>query len=103
MLSKKERRGLVQQIEKSRLELGHGFIFVESQWRVTFANHHYDVDKVFYNKILCSYVLIELKITKLMPEAVGQLKLYMLDKEQLIRQVEIVFERCHEENQSRGG
>jgi predicted nuclease of restriction endonuclease-like (RecB) superfamily len=32
---------------------------------------------VFYNKILRSYVLIELKITKLIPEAVGQLNIYI--------------------------
>ena len=32
---------------------------------------------VFYNKILRSFVLIELKTTKLMPEAVGQLNMYL--------------------------
>ena len=141
-------RALVQQIEKFLLELGRGFMFVGTQQRVTFANHHYYVDMVFYNKILRSYVLIELKTTKLMPEAVGQLNmylnyyanevndqddnppigiilctdkgnfdvqyalgglsnqifaskyvLYMPDKEQLIRQVEAVLEKWHEERQ----
>lgn len=136
---------LVQQIEKFLLELGRGFMFVGTQQRVTFANHHYYVDMVFYNKILRSYVLIELKTTKLMPEAVGQLNmylnyyanevndsddnppigiilctdkgnfdvqyalgglsnqifaskyvLYMPDKEQLIRQVETVLEKWHQ-------
>lgn len=139
-------RALVQQIEKFLLELGRGFMFVGTQQRVTFANHHYYVDMVFYNKILRSYVLIELKTTKLMPEAVGQLNmylnyyanevndaddnppigiilctdkgnfdvqyalgglsnqifaskyvLYMPDKEQLIRQVEAVLDRWHNE------
>ncbi len=70
-------RALVQQIEKFLLELGRGFMFVGTQQRVTFANHHYYVDMVFYNKILRSYVLIELKTTKLMPEAVGQLNMYL--------------------------
>lgn len=32
---------------------------------------------VFYNKNLRAYVLIELKATKLMPEAVGQLNMYL--------------------------
>ena len=142
-------RALVQQIEKFLLELGRGFMFVGTQQRVTFANHHYYVDMVFYNKILRSYVLIELKTTKLMPEAVGQLNmylnyyanevndeddnppigiilctdkgnfdvqyalgglsnqifaskyvLYMPDKEQLIRQVEAVLEKWHEEKET---
>lgn len=70
-------KALVEQIEKFLLELGRGFMFVGTQQRVTFANHHYYVDMVFYNKILRSYVLIELKTTKLMPEAVGQLNMYL--------------------------
>lgn len=32
---------------------------------------------VFYNKILRAYVLIELKTTKLTPEAAGQLNMYL--------------------------
>ncbi len=68
---------LVAQIEKFLLELGRGFMFVGTQQRVTYNNQHYYVDMVFYNKILRSYVLIELKTTKLMPEAAGQLNMYL--------------------------
>ena len=68
---------LFRQIEKFLLELGKGFMFVGTQQRVTFGNTHYYVDMVFYNKILRSYVLIELKTIKLMPEAVGQLNMYL--------------------------
>ena len=68
---------LVRQIEKFLLELGKGFMFVGTQQRITFGNTHYYVDMVFYNKILRSYVLIELKTIKLMPEAVGQLNMYL--------------------------
>ncbi|MDO5649454.1 MAG: PDDEXK nuclease domain-containing protein [Gallicola sp.] len=70
-------KALVIQIEKFLLELGKGFMYVGSQQRVTLANNHYYVDMVFYNKILRSYVLIELKTGKLMPEAVGQLNMYL--------------------------
>ena len=70
-------KALVEQIEKFLLELGRGFMFVGTQQRITFGNHHYYVDMVFYNKILHSYVLIELKTTKLMPDAVGQLNMYL--------------------------
>jgi len=68
---------LVKQIEKFLLELGRGFMFVGTQQRVTINNTHYYVDMVFYNKPLKSYVLIELKTTKLMPEAAGQLNMYL--------------------------
>ena len=70
-------RALVQQIEKFLLELGRGFMFVGTQQRVTVNNAHYYVDMAFYNKILRAYVLIELKTTKLTPEAVGQINLYL--------------------------
>lgn len=52
-------------------------MYVGSQQRITLGNTHYYVDMVFYNKILRSYVLIELKTGKLMPEAVGQLNMYL--------------------------
>ncbi len=70
-------KALVAQIEKFLLELGRGFMFVGTQQRITLNNIHYYVDMVFYNKILRAYVLIELKTTKLMAEAVGQLNMYL--------------------------
>ena len=70
-------KALLNQIEKFLLELGRGFMFVGTQQRVTINNTHYYVDMVFYNKPLKSYVLIELKTTKLMPEAAGQLNMYL--------------------------
>ena len=77
MLESDLERALVQQIEKFLLELGRGFMFVGTQQRVTINNTHYYVDMAFYNKILRAYVLIELKTTKLTPEAAGQINLYL--------------------------
>lgn len=70
-------KALVRQLENFMLELGRGFMFVGTQQRVTLNNTHYYVDMVFYNKELHAYVLIELKTIKLMPEAVGQLNMYL--------------------------
>ena len=70
-------KALIQQIEKFLLELGRGFMFVGKQQRITINNTHYFADMVFYNKLLKSYVIIELKTSKLMPEAVGQLNMYL--------------------------
>lgn len=70
-------RKLIRQIEDFLLELGKGFMFVGSQQRVTINNTHYYVDMVFYNKILKSYVLIDLKTGKLKPEHVGQINAYL--------------------------
>lgn len=70
-------KALVCQIEKFLLELGRGFMFVGTQQRITLNNTHYYADMVFYNKLLRAYVLIELKTVKLLPEAVGQLNMYL--------------------------
>ncbi|MEG0366198.1 MAG: PDDEXK nuclease domain-containing protein [Coprobacillus sp.] len=77
MLENDLEEALVVQIERFLLELGRGFMFVGTQQRVTINNVHYYADMVFYNKPLKSYVIIELKTTKLMPEAVGQLNMYL--------------------------
>lgn len=79
-------KALVEKIEKFLLELGRGFMFVGTQQRVTLNNTHYYVDMVFYNKPLKSYVLIELKTTKLMPEAAGQLNMYLNYYEQEVNE-----------------
>ena len=68
---------LIRHIEDFLLELGRGFMFVGSQQRITINNNHYYVDMVFYNKILQSYILIELKTTKLNIADGGQLNTYL--------------------------
>jgi len=70
-------RKLIRHIEDFLLELGKGFMFVGSQYRVTINNTHNYVDMVFYNKILKSYILIELKTRKLKASDAGQLNSYL--------------------------
>lgn len=68
---------LFRKLENFFLELGRGFMYVGRQQRITINNTHYYVDMVFYNKILKAYILIELKRTKLTPDAAGQLNMYL--------------------------
>ncbi|MDR1792266.1 MAG: PDDEXK nuclease domain-containing protein [Bacteroidales bacterium] len=68
---------LIMHLEKFLLELGNGFMFVGRQKRITINNTHYYIDLVFYNKILRSYVLIELKTRKLQIEDGGQVNTYL--------------------------
>lgn len=77
MLESDLEKALIRQMERFLLELGKGFMYVGSQQIVTLGNTHYYVDMVFYNKILRSYILIELKTGKLVPETVGQLNMYL--------------------------
>lgn len=68
---------LIKHIEDFLLELGKGFMFVGSQQRITLNNIDYYVDMVFYNKFLKSYVLIDLKMSGLRAENLGQMNLYL--------------------------
>lgn len=77
MLESDLEKALVIKIESFLLELGIGFMFVGTNQRITLNNIHYYVDMVFYNKELHAYVLIELKTIRLMPEAIGQLNMYL--------------------------
>lgn len=53
-------------------------MYVGHQMRITLDdNTHYYVDLVFYNKILRSYVLIDLKSEKMKLEYVGQMNMYV--------------------------
>lgn len=77
MLESDLEKALINHIEDFLLELGRGFMFVGSQQRISIAGMNYYVDMVFYNKILRSYVLIDLKINKLKPENFGQMNMYI--------------------------
>lgn len=70
-------KAIVDHIEDFLLELGRGFMFVGTQQRISIAGMNYYVDMVFYNKILKSYVLIDLKMNKLKPENFGQMNMYV--------------------------
>ncbi|MBQ6887323.1 MAG: YhcG family protein, partial [Lachnospiraceae bacterium] len=66
-------RELIDNLQKFLLELGKGFCFVARQRRITIDGDHYYIDLVFYNYILKSFVLIDLKTHKLTYQDVGQM------------------------------
>ncbi|MBR2804920.1 MAG: DUF1016 family protein [Eggerthellaceae bacterium] len=70
-------KALVAQIEKFMLELGRGFMFVGSNVRIPVGSDKDFADMVFYCKPLRAYVIIELKSTKLLAAAVGQINEYL--------------------------
>ncbi len=70
-------QAIMDHLQKFILELGKGFMFVARQYRISVNNEHYHVDLVFYNKILRSYVLIDLKTEKFNHSDFGQMKFYL--------------------------
>ncbi|MFC6269112.1 PDDEXK nuclease domain-containing protein [Frigoriflavimonas asaccharolytica] len=68
---------LIDKLEHFLLELGTGFTFVSRQERITFNEKHFRVDLVFYNRLLKSFVLIDLKIGELKHQDIGQMQMYV--------------------------
>jgi len=68
---------IINRIEHFLLELGKGFLFEARQKRFTFDGDHFFVDLVFYNRLLRSYVLIDLKIGRLSHQDLGQMQMYV--------------------------
>ena len=68
---------IISRIERFLLELGKGFLFEARQKRFTFDGDHFFVDLVFYNRLLRSYVLIDLKIGRLTHQGLGQMQMYV--------------------------
>lgn len=68
---------LIDKLEHFLLELGKGYAFVGRQVRFTFDDKHFRVDLVFYNRILQSFVLIDLKIGEITHQDLGQMQMYV--------------------------
>lgn len=70
-------QALIEHMKDFLLELGKGFSFVKSQYRISTETSHYYIDLVFYNYILKCFVLIDLKSGKLNHKDVGQMDMYI--------------------------
>lgn len=70
-------RRLVEKIKRFMLELGKGFSFLGSQYRLTLGNNEYFVDLLFFNRLLKCLVAIELKTGKFEPEYAGKTDFYL--------------------------
>lgn len=68
---------LISHIADFLLELGKGFSFVARQKRLLIEDDEYFADLGFYNRLLRSFVVIELKTHKLTHQDLGQLQLYV--------------------------
>ena len=68
---------IIDHLQEFLLELGRGFAFMGRQERFTFAEDHFRVDLVFYNRLLRCFVLFDLKLDKLTHQDLGQMQMYV--------------------------
>ena len=58
-------------------ELGNGFTFVENEYKIKIGNSYNYIDLLLYNIEFNCYVVVELKVTELKKEHIGQIEVYM--------------------------
>ena len=70
-------RAIIHHLKDFLLEMGKGFAFVAEQQHIRTEENDYFIDLVFYNYLLKSFVLIDLKTSRLSYQDVGQMDMYL--------------------------
>ena len=68
---------ILEDLESFMKELGNGFCFIGSEYKIKIVNSYYYIDLLLYNIEFNCYVVVELKITELRKEHIGQIEVYM--------------------------
>jgi len=68
---------ILDNIEDFMHELGDGFTYVGSEYKIKIGNEYHRIDILLYNITYNCYVVIELKVTELKKEYIGQIEVYM--------------------------
>ena len=68
---------ILEDIESFMKELGNSFSFIGSEYKILLGNTYNYIDLLLFNIDFNCYVVIELKITELQKEHIGQIEIYM--------------------------
>jgi hypothetical protein len=78
-------RGLLEHLRQFLLELGVGFAFVGSQYRLQVGSEEFFLDLLFYHLKLRAYVVVDLKMQAFRPEFAGKMNFYLSAVNELLR------------------
>ncbi|MBC6422946.1 MAG: DUF1016 domain-containing protein [Hormoscilla sp. SP12CHS1] len=70
-------RNLIARLKDFLIELGYGFCFIGSQYRLTLGDNEYFLDLLFYHRFLKCLVAIDLKTGRFRPEYAGKMDFYL--------------------------
>jgi predicted nuclease of restriction endonuclease-like (RecB) superfamily len=68
---------ILENISSFMKELGNGYSFIDSEYKIKLGNNYNFIDLLLFNIKFNCYVVIELKVTELKKEYIGQITLYM--------------------------
>ena len=68
---------ILENLEDFLSELGDGFTFIKSEYKIKFEDRYNYIDILLFNIEFNCYVVVELKVTELKKEYIGQIQVYM--------------------------
>ena len=68
---------ILEDIKNFMQELGTGFCYISNEYPIKIGNNYNYIDLLLYNIDFNCYVVVELKVTKLKKEHIGQIEVYM--------------------------
>ena len=68
---------ILEDISSFLKELGIGFTFIDTEYKIKLSDRYNYIDLLLYNIKYKCYVVVELKVTELKKEHIGQIMIYM--------------------------
>ena len=68
---------ILEDMDNFLKELGTGFSYIANQYKIKIGNSYNYIDILLYNYVYNAFVVVELKVTELRKEYIGQLEVYM--------------------------
>ena len=70
-------RLILEDIQSFLDELGEGYSFIRNEYKIKINNTYNYIDLLLFNYIYNSFVVVELKVTEIKKEHIGQVEVYM--------------------------
>lgn len=67
------------------MELGEGFCYIKNEYKIRIGDQYNYIDLLLYNIKYNCYIVVELKVTELRKEYIGQIQVYMNYVDQKIK------------------
>ena len=71
------KEAILNNLDNFLKQLGNGFLYAGNEYKIKIGNNYNYIDLLLYNVEYNCYVVIELKVTELKKEYIGQIEVYM--------------------------
>lgn len=79
---------ILEDLDNFMKELGDGFCYIENEYKIKLGDRYKYIDLLLFNYIYNSFIVVELKVTELKKEHIGQIQIYMNYIDENIKTVE---------------